>query len=365
MKTVYFLILGWLVAGLSACHPKLDLIKKESYVFGTRVEITLYTEDTAAATAALNAALAELDRWQIQWHAWQGNGEVRQLNAALQQGWPHPLSAEGVLVDDMLRRAQPLERLSNGFFSPAIGQIVAAWGFHSDTYAATIPSAQAQLAMQTWRPSLQNLHFSTDQQGRTVVNSNNRQVVLDFGGMAKGYALDRVSERLQAADIRHALINIGGNLLALGNKPSGQPWQVGIQAPRGASAMAYFPLYDGEAIGTSGDYQRYFEVDGVRYCHLINPKTAAPDCHNQSASVLIPRQKNAGLLSDVATKPVYFSSAKTAATYRQPFGHADMLMVDGAGEVWISSAWANKIHWTEDFLSGDLSNGKRPVIHLF
>lgn len=365
MKTVYFLILGWLLASLSACQPKLALIKKESYVFGTRVEITLYTEETEVATAALNVALAELDRWQIQWHAWQGNGKIRQLNAALQQGWSYPLPTDDALVNDMLRQAQTFEKVSNGLFSPAIGQIVAAWGFHHDTYAATLPSVQTQLAMQTWRPSLQNVQFSTDQQGRTVVSANNRHVAFDFGGMAKGYALDRVSERLGNAGIRHALINIGGNVLALGNKPSGQPWQVGIQAPRGASAMAYFSLYDGEAIATSGDYQRYFEVGGVRYCHLINPKTAAPDCRNQSASVLIPKQKNSGLLSDVATKPVYFSSTKTAATYRQHFGRADILMVDGAGEVWISSAWANKIHWTEDFLSGELSHGKKPVIHLF
>ncbi|MBY0346047.1 MAG: FAD:protein FMN transferase, partial [Neisseriaceae bacterium] len=226
MKTIYFFILGWLVAGLSACQPSPEGIKKESYVFGTRVEMTVYAEDTVAATTALNSVLAELDRWHLQWHAWQGEGEVRQLNAALQQGWPHSLSADGALIEDMLRQAQTFERLSNGFFSPAIGQIVAAWGFHNDTYAATIPSTQSQLAMKTWQPSMQNLQLIKNQHNHSVVMTNNRHVALDFGGMAKGYALDRISERLQAAGIHHALINIGGNLLALGNKPNGEPWQV-------------------------------------------------------------------------------------------------------------------------------------------
>ena len=98
------------------------------------------------------------------------------------------------------------------------------------------------------------------------------RVKLDLGGYAKGYALDRAAEILKSQGIHNALINIGGNVLALGTHGT-RPWRVGIQHPRKPGPLATLELRDGEAIGTSGDYQRYFELDGKRYCHLIDPRT--------------------------------------------------------------------------------------------
>jgi thiamine biosynthesis lipoprotein len=97
-------------------------------------------------------------------------------------------------------------------------------------------------------------------------------VALDFGGYLKGVALDRAADILRSQGVRNALINIGGNILALGYK-EGRKWRVGIQHPRRAGALATVELNDGEAIGTSGDYQRYFELDGKRYPHLLDPRT--------------------------------------------------------------------------------------------
>ena len=108
---------------------------------------------------------------------------------------------------------------------------------------------------------------------------------LDLGGYAKGYALDRAAELLRKQGIHNALINIGGNVLALGQHGN-RPWRVGIQHPRKPGALATLELHDGEAIGTSGDYQRYFMLGKVRYCHLIDPRSGYPMQGVQAVTVL-------------------------------------------------------------------------------
>ena len=122
-------------------------------------------------------------------------------------------------------------------------------------------------------------------------------------------ALDRAAGILKSRGIANALINIGGNVMALGSK-GGTPWRVGIQHPRQPTPMATLDLRDGEAIGTSGDYQRFFEIDGRRYCHLIDPRTGRPSTGAQAVSVLIPAgfgDGKAGTWSDVASKPIFIA----------------------------------------------------------
>jgi thiamine biosynthesis lipoprotein len=109
---------------------------------------------------------------------------------------------------------------------------------------------------------------------------------------------------LRRQGINNALINIGGNVIALGNK-AGRKWKVGIQHPRQAGPLATVELADGEAIGTSGDYQRYFEIDGKRYPHLLDPRIGYPANHTQSVTILIPAGNRAGTLSDASSKPIY------------------------------------------------------------
>src|SRR3546814_7536687 len=93
--------------------------------------------------------------------------------------------------------------------------------------------------------------------------------MLDFGGWVKGYALDRAALILRRAGVKAALINVGGNILAVG-QPGERPWRVGIQDPRREGTVAQIALHDGEAIGTSGDYRRYFPHDGERRPHIID-----------------------------------------------------------------------------------------------
>ncbi len=122
---------------------------------------------------------------------------------------------------------------------------------------------------------------------------------IDFGGFGKEYACDRAAQVLREAGVRSGLVNLSGDIVAIGTKPDGTDWEIGIQHPRAPSALlAKVPLRDA-AVATSGDYERFFEKDGTRYCHLLNPLTGQSVHYWQSVSVAGPSCLAAGALSSV------------------------------------------------------------------
>jgi thiamine biosynthesis lipoprotein len=123
---------------------------------------------------------------------------------------------------------------------------------------------------------------------------------IDFGGIGKEYAADRAATIVRDAGIAHALVNLGGDVRAVGPRADGSPWRVGIRDPRNdEGVIATMPVED-EAVATSGDYERYFEVDGRRYCHLLDPRSGMPVEHWQSASVVAPLAILAGSYATIA-----------------------------------------------------------------
>ncbi|MFN6961437.1 MAG: FAD:protein FMN transferase, partial [Rhodocyclaceae bacterium] len=286
---------GLLALLLAACGQPIP-VAQEAFVFGTRVELQVVGVAEAQAHAALGEVLREFDRLHRAYHAWQPS-ELTALNDAIAAGRPHKVSAE---LAGLIRTAQSLAAQGEYLFDPGIGRLVALWGFHDDEFKPALPDDAALQQLVAAKPSIADLEIDGDD----TVSSKNRAVALDFGGYLKGVALDRAAAVLKARGIDNALINIGGNVLALGSK-NGTPWRVGIRHPRvelaGESVIATVELRDGEAIGTSGDYQRYFEIDGKRYCHLIDPRSGKPAQGTQAVTVLIPPGPDAGMRSDVLT----------------------------------------------------------------
>jgi thiamine biosynthesis lipoprotein len=178
------------------------------------------------------------------------------------------------------------------------------------------------------------------------VFSNNPSVQLDFGGYAKGYALDVALAYLRKQGVKNALINIGGNIIALG-KHGEKPWRVGIQHPRKPNAIATLDLESGWAIGTSGDYQRYFELDGKRYCHIIDPTTGYPVQGVQAVTVLISPQINAGTLSDVASKPIFIAKPEARAEAAKAMKVENFLVIESADKIFVSQAMTKRLTWLD------------------
>ena len=291
-----FFLIAVLAVLLAACG-RTPLQEQQAYVFGTRVEVLVVSEDPEQGRKAIAAVLREFDRLHRAYHAWQ-DSELTILNSAIFSGRPQQVSPE---LAEFVQEAQALSKQGDYLFDPGIGQLIKLWGFQADEFKAELP---AQADIQAWlrsKPSIADIRFD----GQTIT-SRNRNVALDFGGYLKGVALDRAAAILRAQGINNALINIGGNIMALGSK-EGKKWRVGIQHPRQSGPLATVTLNDGEAIGTSGDYQRFFEVDGKRYAHLLDPRTGYPADHTQAVTVLIPAGPKAGTLSDAASKPIFIA----------------------------------------------------------
>ena len=146
------------------------------------------------------------------------------------------------------------------------------------------------------------------------------------------------------------MINIGGNIIAMGERGN-RPWRIGIQHPRKSSAIAAMDIYDGEAIGTSGDYQRYFEKDGRRYRHVINPATGMPVENLQSVSVVAKRGTQAGVISDVASKPIFVAGAEQWRDAAKIMGMDLVLRVDGKGGVDVTTLMAKRLTFDDKKLT--------------
>jgi thiamine biosynthesis lipoprotein len=326
-----------LLCFLAACAPRAP-VGQEAYVFGTRVELLVWGAAEAQAHAAMGEVLREFDRLHRTYHAWQPS-ELTALNDAIAAGRPHEVSAE---LADLIRTAQTLSAQGDHLFDPGIGRLVALWGFHSDEFKPVLPDTQALAKLVAAQPSIAHLKVT----GRRIASAD-FSVALDFGGYLKGVALDRAAGILKARGIANALVNIGGNVLALGKKGE-QPWRVGIRHPRaeatGGAPLATLELRDGEAIGTSGDYQRFFELDGRRYSHLIDPRTGAPAVGTQALTILIPPGPDAGMRSDVLSKPLFVAGADWPALAKK-LDVAQVLRVDATGKITVTAAMKERLNF--------------------
>jgi thiamine biosynthesis lipoprotein len=335
---LYFLssVLCLMVMGCSK-----PIVTQESYVFGTRVEILIADAPENEARAAAAAVLRDFDELHRNYHAWQPSA-LTAVNDAIAAGKSLEVSAE---MAAFIADAQNLAQQSRYRFDPGIGHLIALWGFQSDEFTPQLPDAAALAKWRARPASIMQVHLA----GNTV-SSANPAVALDFGGYLKGVALDRAATRLKTAGIKNALINIGGNVMALGDR-YGKPWKIGIQHPRRPGALATLDLYDGEAIGTSGDYQRYFELDGRRYSHLLAPQRGEPVQHTQAVTLLIPPGTNAGRRSDALSKPVFIAGAKDWRETARELGIRQVLRIDADGTIEVTAALRKRLDFVDQTLA--------------
>jgi thiamine biosynthesis lipoprotein len=322
---------------LVGCGEKLH--RQQSYVFGTLVEVTVYGESEEKARRVTDQVLKDFDEMHQTLHAWQP-GTLERINGILALAKPEA-PAKAALPPGLIPILQDATRwseLSEGLFNPAIGNLVRLWGFHSDTFEARLPDPKAIERLVKANPRMTDLRIDG-----LMLSGANPAARLDLGGYAKGYALDLAADYLKSQGVKNALVNIGGNIMALGDK-GGTPWRVGIQHPRRAGALATLDLKDGEAIGTSGDYQRFFEINGKRYCHLIDPRTGWPADKTQAVTV-IAHGPRAGTLSDVASKPLFIAGPGNWIPLAGKMGVREILYVAADGGISVTREMNPRLTW--------------------
>lgn len=330
---------GWLsltaLLLLTGCNQPATYTQ-ESYVFGTRVEISIYGEPEDKARRVTAQVLRDFDQMHHDLHAWEP-GTLEQMNEVFAHSPESaPISPSMIpIIQDATRYSVQ----SGGLFNPAIGNLIHLWGFQSDHFVARLPDPASIQALVKANPQMQDIVIDGNK-----FHSTNPAVRLDLGGYAKGYALDQAAAYLRSQGVHNALINIGGNIMALG-KHGDRPWRVGIQHPRKASPIATLDLLDGEAIGTSGDYQRFFEVNGKRYCHIIDPRTGWPAQGVEAVTVLLAPGPHAGTLSDVASKPIFIAGVNGWQMAAQKMKVNKVMLIDDAGQVHLTAAMRKRLNF--------------------
>ncbi len=324
-RAAMLLTVLWLASG---CTQQARRYETRGHVFGTTVEVTIYGGSQQRADRLAARVLAEFDRLHKKFHAWEPS-ELTALNDSIARGQPYRGDAEMV---GLLKSAAVLSARSDQLFNPAIGHLIRLWGFQSGDLCAHTPTTAEVRRWVDARPTLSDLRYAG-----TTITSVNPAVMIDLGGYAKGYALDRAAAILRGEQVEAALVNIGGNVLAIG-QPGARPWQVGIRDPRGNGTVALVPLRDNEAIGTSGDYERYFMKDGKRRPHIIDPRSGYPIDLVASVTIITSGGDDVGLRSDGNSKPLFITGPAGWEPMAKRLGLNEVLLVDTSRRVLLTPA---------------------------
>jgi thiamine biosynthesis lipoprotein len=322
-----------LVACTSGCDSQTDpLFQDQFFAFGTLIDISLYDVDPQLAKSASNDIEQAFLEMHANWHAWQP-GALSSLNR-------HLSHLDETAIDPsilpLITEAGRLSTLSSGLFNPVIGNLVALWGFHDNPLpVGTLPDSTAVRKLLAQNPTVNDITIN----GSTI-SSRNPAVAYDLGGFAKGYAIDRAIEHLRAAGIHDAIINAGGDLRVLGHHGD-RPWRIGIRHPRDNGIIASVELSGDTSVFTSGDYERFFEVDGKRYHHIIDPRTGYPATGTASVTVI----HEDAATADAAATALFVAGPDQWPETARSMGIRYVMLIDKQGTIHMNPAMQARIQF--------------------
>lgn len=264
------------VAGDALAQPAEHKVERHGKAMGTAISIYFWTADDAAAAKAADAVIAEMKRLDQVMTTWTPDSEVSRVNAAAGVA-PVAVSEETFAV---IARAQDIAIRTRGVFDITVGAFKGLWKFDQDM-DGTLPDA-AEVKRRLSLIGYQ--HVVLDKAKRTVFLKR-RGMSITLGGIAKGYAVDRCAELLRKLGFANFMMQAGGDMYIAGKKGD-KPWIVGIRDPRAADGrfFALAPIQD-HSFSTSGDYERGFVKDNVRYHHILDPRTGQPARASRSVTI--------------------------------------------------------------------------------
>ncbi len=273
-------------------------------------EVQVHADDAVMAETAANAAIAEVKRIEAKYSRYRDGSVVSRINAAA-GGAPVGIDEETL---SLLAFADACFRQSEGLFDATSGVLRRAWNFREPR----VPSQEeldALLPLVGWQyVQVDDGHVRLPRKG----------MELDFGGFGKEYAVDRAARVMAEAGAASAMVNLAGDLSVLGPQPGGIPWRVGIKHPRrDDKLLATIPVTSG-AIATSGDYERFIEVDGVRHSHVLDPRTGR--CARGLQSVTV--HANACLVAGSATTIAMLKGREIGLAWLDELGVAYLAVAD-------------------------------------
>lgn len=253
--------------------------EKTVFAMDTVMDLRIWGRNADKAAETVASLLAALEKT---WSVTGGDSVISKLN----RGNMELTEAEQTVI----ARVEALSVRTGGAFDPHLGQLSEAWGFYDganqeESFALpTEDEITAALAAEQW----------------------------DLGAVIKGYAGDLAAAELEKLGVSYAILNLGGNVQTYGTKPDGSPWQVGIQNPGGGDSIGIVSVDGTCAVVTSGDYQRYFERDGIRYHHILDPKTGYPADSGLTSVTVICRD---GMTADALSTALFVMGLEAGAEF--------------------------------------------------
>ena len=293
LRLLFILLPSFSILLLTGCRPaQPEPLRVQWLNMGTVAAVQC--ADHAAAPQARDLSQAAFDDLDRELSAWKSDSALAYVNQAAGTSNAVAVSPSFAKV---LGFALAIAKESDGAFNPLIGPVMRVWGFNGADPRPALPAPaelNAARALADWH----KLEFSTTKDG-SCVRLLMPGMKLDLGAIAKGYAVDLAWERLRNAGHTNLLIDLGGNLRAMGQAaPQRGGWRIGVRSPFDEKALiGFFILRDGEAVATSGNYERFVEIDGVRYAHIMDSRTAAPVTGMAGTTVVAPDAMRADALS--------------------------------------------------------------------
>ncbi|MBR3950166.1 MAG: FAD:protein FMN transferase [Oscillospiraceae bacterium] len=291
MKRLFALVMA-LVLLLSGCGKPMEYTH---FAMNTVMQFQIWGKDAAAAHGRI---ITKLHQLESNWSATSEDSILWQLNNGNKLFQLEPGQAA------LLAKAEALSKRTGGAFNPKMRCLSEAWGFYNEQHHV---------------PSLE------------TINEALSDPQWDLGGALKGHAGQKCAEILEDLDIDRAILNLGGNVQTFGEKPDGSPWQVGIQDPNGGNYLGIVSVSGTMAVVTSGDYQRYFEKDGVRYHHILDPETGYPaDSGLRSVTVICAD----GMTADALSTALFVMGLEKGATFWRESDDFEAVFIAGDGSIY-------------------------------
>lgn len=315
------LLLALLLAGCERLPEKSGAASESSiWAMDTQMDLRLYGDGDGAVMSALTALLNRLD------HKLSATSADSALTALNQSGW----TDDGELIS-LVSQAQTISAQTGGALDITLLPVSRCWGFTTGSYG--VPAAEDLEALRG-RVGMDKLTVSD---GALSLADG---VKLDFGALAKGYAADLCRAEMEQAGVS-GILSLGGNIQTVGTKPDGSDWIIGVQDPDDAGRYCLtLRLTGSKAAVSSGDYQRYFMQDSVRYCHIMDPKTLAPVRGSLRAVTVIAER---GLLADGLSTALFVLGREAGTELWRKQGGFEAVWVEADGTVWVTSGLKDRI----------------------
>ena len=313
--SIVLFLLGFFIARNNS--NEITSFKRTQILLGTVVEIQVRDADEQKAEDAITKAFAEVKRIDDLFTTYNEAGPVWKINNSADT--INNIESE---IYNLIVLCDSITRLSNGSFDVSLDNLTKAWGFYSDGQRLpTNVEIDSALLNSGW----QNIILLGENK---IIKKG--KVGLNFGAIAKGYAVDKAIDVLKKHGIKEALVNAGGEISVIG-----YDWIVGVQHPREINSIIIKIKLDGFTVATSGDYEQYFEMDGKRYHHILDPKTGYPSKGLQSVTII----NKSNSIADALATGVFVMGKENGLKLIETLDGTEAMLIDSEGKISYSSGF--------------------------